>query len=68
MDIISDINAEGTTVILVTHDARVAARTERIMFMFDGKIASQLQLNKYRGVDLDERIMKVTEKMQEIGI
>lgn len=68
MDIISDINTEGTAVILVTHDATVAARTERIMFMFDGKIVSQLRLKKFNGVDLDERIKKVTEKMQEIGI
>lgn len=68
MEIISDINIEGTAVILVTHDAKVAARTERIMFMFDGKIVSQLRLKKFNGVDLDERIKKVTEKMQEIGI
>ncbi len=68
MDIISDINTEGTAVILVTHDAKVAARTERTMFMFDGKIVSQLRLKKFNGVDLDERIKKVTEKMQEIGI
>lgn len=68
MDIISDINTEGTAVILVTHDAKVAARTERIMFMFDGKIVSQLRLTKFSGVDLDERIKKITEKMQEIGI
>lgn len=68
MDIISEINTEGTAVILVTHDAKVAARTDRVMFMFDGKIVSQLQLNKFSGADLDERIKKVTEKMQEIGI
>lgn len=68
MDIISEINTEGTAVVLVTHDAKVAARTERIMFMLDGKIVSQLQLEKFSGVDLDERIKKVTKKMQEIGI
>lgn len=68
MDIISEINTEGTAVVLVTHDAKVAARTERIMFMLDGKIVSQLQLEKFSGVDLDERIKKVNEKMQEMGI
>lgn len=68
MDLISDINTEGTAVLLVTHDAKVAARTERIMFMLDGNIVSQLELQKFNGADLDERIKKVTEKMQEIGI
>lgn len=68
MDIFSQINAEGTAVMLVTHDAKVAARTERIMFMRDGKIVSELKLPKFNGTDMDARVEKVTEKMREIGI
>lgn len=68
MDIFSEINAEGTAVMLVTHDAKIAARTERIMFMRDGKIVSEMQLQKFNGINLDDRIKKVTAKMQEIGI
>ncbi|MET4560945.1 ABC-type lipoprotein export system ATPase subunit [Lysinibacillus parviboronicapiens] len=41
MDIFSEINADGTAVMLVTHDAVVAARTERILFMRDGRIVSE---------------------------
>ncbi|MFD0712146.1 ABC transporter ATP-binding protein [Paenibacillus sp. GCM10027626] len=68
MDIFSEINAEGTAVMLVTHDAKVAARTERIMFMRDGTIVSDLQLPKYNATDMDGRVEKVTAKMREIGI
>ncbi|CAH8768099.1 ABC transporter ATP-binding protein [Paenibacillus dendritiformis] len=68
MDLFSEINAEGTAVMLVTHDAKVAARTERIMFMRDGKIVSDLKLPKFTGTDMDGRIEKVTAKMREIGI
>jgi len=68
MDIFSEINAGGTAIMLVTHDAKVAARTERIMFMLDGKIVSELKLPKFDGTDIDGRIGKVTEKMWEIGI
>ncbi len=68
MNIFSEINADGTAVMLVTHDAKVAARTERIMFMRDGKIVSELQLPKFTGTDIDDRIKKVTVKMREIGI
>lgn len=68
MDIFSEINAEGTAVMLVTHDAKVAARTERIMFMRDGIIVSDLQLSKFNGADLDERVKQVVVKMREIGI
>ena len=31
MNIFTEINVEGTTVLLVTHDAKVAMRTERIL-------------------------------------
>lgn len=68
MDIFSEINAEGTAVMLVTHDAKVAARTERIMFMRDGKIVSELNLPKFDGTNMDGRVEKVTVKMLEIGI
>ncbi|WP_044641916.1 ABC transporter ATP-binding protein [Risungbinella massiliensis] len=68
MDIFSEINEDGTAVMLVTHDAKVAARTERIMFMRDGKIESELNLPKFDGTDLDSRVKKVTVKMREIGI
>ncbi|MFD0870208.1 MULTISPECIES: ABC transporter ATP-binding protein [Paenibacillus] len=68
MDLFTEINAEGTAVMLVTHDAKVAARTERIMFMRDGAIVSELQLPKFDGTGMDGRVEKVTMKMREIGI
>ncbi|MDQ0090359.1 putative ABC transport system ATP-binding protein [Paenibacillus anaericanus] len=68
MDIFSEINAEGTAIMLVTHDAKVAARTERIMFMRDGTIVSELTLPKFAGTNIDGRVKEVTEKMREIGI
>ncbi|MCU6708732.1 ABC transporter ATP-binding protein [Paenibacillus sp. J5C_2022] len=68
MDIFSEINAEGTAVMLVTHDAKVAARTERIMFMRDGAMVSELRLPKFNGTDMDGRVEKITLKMREVGI
>jgi len=68
MNIFSELNADGTAVMLVTHDANVAVRTERIMFMRDGKIVSEMRLPKFSGTGIDDRIKKVTAKMREIGI
>ncbi|NBJ70380.1 MULTISPECIES: ABC transporter ATP-binding protein [Clostridia] len=68
MDIISEINSEGTAIILVTHDAKVAARTDRIMFMRDGKIVNEMRLAKSSGTDMEDRTKKVMAKMREIGI
>ncbi|MGX9134645.1 ABC transporter ATP-binding protein [Rummeliibacillus sp. JY-2-4R] len=68
MDVFTEINADGTTIMLVTHDAKVAARTERIMFMCDGKIVNEMKLPKFNGFDIDGRVEKITVKMLEMGI
>lgn len=68
MAILSEINQSGTTILLVTHDAKVAAATERILFMSDGKMVSEMQLGKSDGKDMDSRTAKIATKMREIGI
>ena len=68
MDIFKSINEEGTTIVLVTHDAKVAAKTERVLFLSDGKIVNELNLAKYTGNLIDERIEKVNNVMRKVGI
>lgn len=68
MDLLASINSEGTTVMLVTHDPKIAARTERILFMSDGAIVNELRLPRFSGTDLDDRMVKVVSTMQKIGI
>lgn len=68
MDIFTEINADGTAIMLVTHDAKVAARSERILFMTDGKIVSELRLSKYDGAEKESRIKKVIDKMSAVGV
>lgn len=47
MDIVNDVNTEGTTVIIVTHDPKVASRASRVIFLMDGNIHDELILGKY---------------------
>ena len=55
MDLLADINRTGTTILLVTHNVKVAARTERVLFMLDGEIAAQKKLGKYTDNGGDNR-------------
>ena len=48
MEILATINDTGTAIMLVTHDVKVAAKTERVLFMVDGKIVDEIKLGKYR--------------------
>ncbi|MEH7252093.1 ABC transporter ATP-binding protein [Neobacillus niacini] len=47
MFILAEINQKGTTVMLVTHDTKVAAKTERVLYMVDGNIVAQKKMRKY---------------------
>lgn len=67
LNLLSDINAGGTAVLLVTHDAAVAARSERVVFMRDGGIASELRLPRSQGPD-PARVSLITARLQELGI
>jgi putative ABC transport system ATP-binding protein len=51
----------GRTVIMVTHDPRIAAYADRIIFLKDGKVVDETQLERKGGVE------KIADKMKEIG-
>lgn len=46
MEIISDINQSGTTVVMVTHDDKVAAKADRVIYICDGIIKDEFVLGK----------------------
>ncbi|MBB2182929.1 ABC transporter ATP-binding protein [Lachnospiraceae bacterium MD1] len=69
MDIINTVNSEGTTVIMVTHSAKVASRADRVIFLMDGKIHDELILGKYNGEErrTSERVQKLSEWLEKQG-
>lgn len=68
MDILLKINQEGTTVVIVTHDAKVAAQSEHVLFMEDGQIIDELQLGSFTGGNLEARIEQINEKILAVEI
>jgi putative ABC transport system ATP-binding protein len=68
MELLEDINKEGTAILLVTHDTKVAARADRVLFTKDGNIVSELPLQKLNSRDLEARGEKVLTWMAVMGI
>lgn len=44
MEEFTRLNQEGTTILMVTHDSKVAARCGRILYILDGRIKGELSL------------------------
>ena len=69
MAILAEINKKGTTIMLVTHDVKVAAKTERILFMVDGNLVEQKKMQKYDAQldDIKEREESIMKWLVENG-
>jgi len=69
MDIFKDINESGSTIMLVTHNVKVASKTERVLFMIDGKIEGEYNLGKFKEENKDstEREEKLSKWLLEMG-
>ena len=46
MEELAKLNEDGTTIMLVTHDAKVAAKCTRVLFIVDGNIKGEYNLKK----------------------
>ena len=46
MEELTKLNDEGTTIMLVTHDAKVAAKCTRVLFIVDGNIKAEHKIDK----------------------
>ncbi|WP_338551707.1 ABC transporter ATP-binding protein [Paenibacillus sp. KS-LC4] len=74
MAILTELNqAAGTTIMLVTHDAKVAAKTQRVLFMLDGCIVGERVMGRLgqRGqlgqADLKEREANLSSWLADMG-
>lgn len=69
LQLLADIHHTGTTILLVTHDVRVAARAERVLYMFDGRIIGNYQAGAYDEAagDLKAREERLSEWLAGMG-
>lgn len=47
MDALTDVHREGTTVVMVTHDAACAARADRVIYLRDGLLVDSRELGAW---------------------
>ena len=66
MQILRELHQEGRTVILITHDNKIAASARRVIRIMDGKIVSDTDMGQDQGGSIEEVAAKIeTEGMKE---
>ena len=67
IDAFLKINSEGATILMVTHDSRIASMCERILYILDGEIRGELELGKYAQADSRAREQKTAKWLKDMG-
>ena len=71
MKMLGRLNEEGTTIMLVTRDMKVAANCSRILYIVDGNIKGELKLEKEEKHSSEggkkERERKVNQWLNDMG-
>ncbi len=68
MEELRKINDDGTTIMLVTHDVKVAAKCTRVLYIVDGNIKGEYNLDRYTNKsDLRQRERDLNNWLMELG-
>lgn len=66
LNLFTKLHEKGQTILLVTHDKKAALRGNRILYIEDGRVVSELVLSEY-GKDKEAREMELTTWLEELG-
>ncbi|HAL03151.1 MAG TPA: ABC transporter ATP-binding protein [Lachnospiraceae bacterium] len=65
---LSNVNKAGTTILMVTHSERVAAISDRVIYLEDGNIMGEIKLGKMEDMqELHQRERKLKNWLAEMG-
>ena len=68
MEELTKLNKEGTTMMLVTHDVKVAARCTRVLYIVDGTIKGEYNLDRMKQAsELRDRERCLNNWLMEMG-
>lgn len=66
LDILTELNRQGQTIVMVTHDMKAARRGNRVLYLKDGVITDEVELGMYEPQN-EERHRKLRSFLDEMG-
>jgi putative ABC transport system ATP-binding protein len=67
LDSLTSLNEQGQSIVMVTHDLKAATRATRLLYMSDGRIDAELNLERYTKESENERKTKIYDFLKEQG-
>lgn len=67
MEELVKLNQDGTTIMMVTHDAKVAAKCSRVLYIVDGDIKGEYQSPLDAKVQDKERERMLNNWLMDLG-
>ncbi|HEX2925179.1 MAG TPA: ABC transporter ATP-binding protein [Ruminiclostridium sp.] len=67
LDVMTEINRNGQSIVMVTHDIKTALRGNRVLYLRDGVICGELLLTAYSPDETHSRHEKLTSFLAEMG-
>ena len=67
MEELTKINQEGTTILLVTHDVKVAAKCKKVLYLVDGNVKGEYNFEKEMKGDLRKREKELNNWLVDMG-
>ncbi|MBO5237707.1 MAG: ABC transporter ATP-binding protein [Lachnospiraceae bacterium] len=61
------LNRQGTTILIVTHDSKVASRCNRVFYLLDGSIRGELVLGKVTSETEKQKEERLNQWLMEMG-
>ncbi len=59
LDLMTEMNRVGQSILMVTHDVRAALRADRLLYLEDGKIGGEMKLSPYTPEEARNREMQI---------
>lgn len=67
LDSLTELNEQGQSIIMVTHDLKAATRATRLLYISDGRICAELNLGHYTKETESERKAVIYDFLKEQG-
>ncbi|MFT8363428.1 MAG: ABC transporter ATP-binding protein [Sporolactobacillus sp.] len=67
LDLLTELNADGQSIVMVTHDIQAAVRATRLLYLKDGRIEAEIGLGPYHAQARQAREESLLQFLKELG-